>query len=166
MADITREISNGCVIVDDNIVTGGGPFTLATSDTPSHRRVGVYSPSQNVITRVNTINPCAAVGTAAATSVVACGNAASGAFSCATNASTPGGTGLCTINTSQVSATNQIQLTQVSNEGAHLGVTCNTAPANMFGAWVSGRSAGVSFTVTMPAFTVNPLCFTFHIENN
>jgi len=43
MIDVTREISSGCVIVDDNVLDSAGhAFTLSTTDTPSHRRVPFY----------------------------------------------------------------------------------------------------------------------------
>ena len=117
---------------------------------------------------------CASVGSAANPSVVNCQSGAAplgfagGAFSCATNAS--GGT--CVVDTARVCAdsggcTNSLQaistifVSQVSDEGGILGVTCNTTPTS---AMVSARSDGVSFTITLGTFAVNPLCFNFEIN--
>jgi hypothetical protein len=114
-------------------------------------------------------NRCAAKGTAANPSVVSCGANAGGAFSCATNAS--GAT--CVVNTTAVclnsangclaalTTDSTIFVSQVSDEGSLLGVTCNTTP---IAALVSSRVSNVSFTLTLGVFTVNPLCFNFTIE--
>jgi hypothetical protein len=110
---------------------------------------------------------CAAVGTSANPSVVACGAFAGGAFSCATAAS--GGT--CVVDATSVcvaagciaglTTTSTIFVSQVTDEGSILGVTCNTSPVT---AMVSARSNGVSFTVTLGTFTTNPVCFNFAVE--
>ncbi len=160
MGDITREISSGCVIVDDNIISNNTAFSLNTTDTPSHRRVGVYTGlSQNVIAKVNTINACAAVGTAASPSAVACGAASSGSFSCDVAASAA----TCVVSTTQVTANSQIIISQTAGESAKLSVTCNSAVTT--GAYVSARSAGSSFTVHLPTFTTNPECFEYQLLN-
>lgn len=110
----------------------------------------------------NSLNVCASKGTAASPSVAACGSAASGAFSCATNAT--GAT--CVVNTTAVTANSQIDVTEDDGLGTLLGVTCNIAtavlPANHV---IASRSAGVSFTINLGTVTTNPACISYTITN-
>lgn len=74
--DITREISNGCTIQDDNVNQASGGRTLGTGDTPSHRRVPFYTPSQGqkvtlaLATAAIGAHTCAAAQTATLTGVL------------------------------------------------------------------------------------------------
>jgi hypothetical protein len=109
--------------------------------------------------KYNTATNCGANGTAANPSVVSCGSAGAGSFSCATNASA----GTCTVNDSAVTANSNIILTPVAYTGTRLAVTCNTVV--LTGAYVSAISTGTSFTVQLPTFVTNPECFTYQILN-
>jgi hypothetical protein len=104
---------------------------------------------------------CAGVGTAANPSVVTCSAAPAGAFSCSTSAS--GGT--CVVDTTAVTANSEIIVTQVSDEGTRLTVTCNTTILTLSHPLVSAKSSGTSFTVTLPTFATNPICFDYVITN-
>lgn len=112
-----------------------------------------------------TTTNCAANGTAASPSVASCAAAPAGAFSCATNAS--GGT--CTVNTTAVTATSQIFVTLVQDEGTRLSVTCNTGLVGTLTvfptALVATKTAGVGFTISAPTFITNPTCFDYFIIN-
>lgn len=105
---------------------------------------------------------CAAIGTAANPSAVACASAPSGSFSCATNAS--GGT--CVISTSAVTANSQIFITQRSDTttGTRLGVTCNTGLTTAIPE-ITAVTAGTSFTINLGTITTNPECFSYQIIN-
>jgi hypothetical protein len=111
-----------------------------------------------------TLGNCKAVGTAASPSVAACGSAAAGHFSCATNAT--GAT--CTINTTAVTATSTIivQESDVTAVGTLLGVTCNTSttviPTSRF---LASQTAGTGFTINLGTITTNPACFNYWIIN-
>lgn len=108
-----------------------------------------------------TTTNCGAVGTSANPSLVACGAAAAGAFSCATTAST----GTCVVADTAVTAASEIFVNQVVSEGTRLSVTCNTGGVLPAGPLLLSKSAGVGFTVTLGTVTVNPGCFEFHIMN-
>ena len=67
------------------------------------------------------------------------------------------------VNTTAVTANSQILLTFDSSLGTKLGVTCNTTYVN---AYVTARTAGTSFTITVAsAPTTNPACFSYTILN-
>lgn len=107
---------------------------------------------------------CSAVGTAASPSVAACGSAASGQFSCATNAT--GAT--CTVSTTAVTASSEIiiQESDTTVTGTRLGVTCNTGtnvlPASRL---LASSIAATSFTINLGTVTTNPACFSYWIVN-
>lgn len=86
-----------------------------------------------------------------------CGSATSGAVVIAASATT------VVVNTNQVTANSQIQVTPDSSLGTRLSVTCNTTiPVTS----VSARTAGTSFTITAAsAPTTNPLCLNFTVIN-
>jgi hypothetical protein len=68
-----------------------------------------------------------------------------------------------TVSTHAVTASSQIQLTFDSSLGPLLGVTCNTTPVQPT---VSARTAGTSFTITVPSAPArNPACFTYAVFN-
>ena len=112
----------------------------------------------------DTFSPCAAVGSAASPSLVACGAATAGLFSCATNAS--GAT--CVISTTAVTATSLVfvQEADTAAAGTALGVTCNTSttvvPTSRLLATVT---ASTSFTINLGTVTTNPGCFQYFIVN-
>lgn len=86
-----------------------------------------------------------------------CGSSSAGSVALAA-----GGTTL-TVNTSAVTANSQIIILNDDSLGTRLGVTCNTTINN---AWVSSRTAGTSFQITVAAAPVtNPECFSFTILN-
>lgn len=109
-----------------------------------------------------TTTNCGVVGTAASPSVAACGAAASGSFSCATNAT--GAT--CVVNTTAVTANSQIDIIEDDSIGTRLSVTCNTGtavlPANHV---IASKVAGTSFTINLGTVTTNPACFDYTIVN-
>jgi len=109
-----------------------------------------------------TATKCAAAGSAANPSLVACSAAPAGFFSCATNAST----GTCVVSTTAVTANSVIQIQPDSTLGTALSVTCNTtADSALTAPRVSARSAGTSFTITLGTFSTNPVCFSYIVIN-
>jgi hypothetical protein len=114
--------------------------------------------------REATMSNCAAVGTGANPSLVACGSASAGQFSCATAAT--GGT--CTVATTAVTANSEIlvQESDTTLTGTRLSVTCNTSttviPTSRF---LASSIAGTSFTINLGTVTTNPACFSYRIIN-
>jgi hypothetical protein len=105
---------------------------------------------------------CAGVGTAANPSVVTCGAAPAGMFSCATAATT----GTCVVDTTAVTANSVIQIVQDAADGTPLSVTCNTANVESTTKPVLlSKSAGTSFTINLGTVTTNPGCFEYTIIN-
>lgn len=108
---------------------------------------------------------CKATGTGANPSVASCAAAASGVFSCATNASA----GTCQVNTTVVTANSQIIVVESADPADATriggGITCNVLPTVFPGILLKSRVAGTSFTINAPTFTVNPTCFEYHIVN-
>jgi hypothetical protein len=136
----------GVTIDGSQNATAAAAFTATTS---------VTSPLYKTTTN------CAAVGTAASPSLVACSAASSGAFSCATNASAA----TCVISTTAVTANSRIFVQESAAEGTNLSVTCNTAPTVTPAILLASKSAATSFTINMPTITVNPACFVYWIVN-
>lgn len=105
---------------------------------------------------------CAAAGSAANPSIVACGSANSGAFSC--DPAATGGT--CQVNTTAVTANSRIFVQQSDAEGANLGVTCNTAiTISATAPLLASKTAGSNFVINLGTVTANPGCFVFWIVN-
>jgi len=110
-----------------------------------------------------TITNCAAVGSAASPSVAACGAAPAGTVSCATNA-----TATCTVNTSAVTASSQIFISQREDTttGTRLGVTCNVTPSVIIADEnITAVVAGTSFSFSLTQPVTNPDCFSYFIVN-
>lgn len=112
-------------------------------------------------TLATTTTNCAAVGTSAAPSLVACAAAPAGAFSCAVTASA----GTCVVSDTAVTANSDIIVQEGSYLGTRLGVTCNTTPSSVPTITVASIVAGTSFTINVPTITTNPACYTFTIAN-
>ena len=108
-----------------------------------------------------TISNCAASGTAANPSVVACAAAAAGIVYCDIAASA----GTCTVNTSAVTTNSEISIQPSGADGTLLSKTCNTAPSVVPFALLGAKSNGVSFTINMPTGTTNGFCFEYTITN-
>jgi hypothetical protein len=122
----------------------------------------VSSSGQVTSPHYNTGTACAANGSAANPSAVACSAASAGLFSCATNAST----GTCVISTTAVNANSIIQVQPDSSLGTALSVTCNTtADSGLTVPRISARTASTSFTIQLGTFTTNPECFSYVIIN-
>ena len=67
------------------------------------------------------------------------------------------------VSTTAVTANSQIFVQYDSSLGTRLGVTCNTTPALPA---VTARTAGTSFTITVPAAPVtDPACYSYFIVN-
>lgn len=102
---------------------------------------------------------CIAAGSAASPSIVACGSATKGSFSCAPNAT--GAT--CTVQTTAVTGTNQIFI-QPSTAETIPAVTCNaSADTSLAVPRLTSRVVGTSFTITLGTFATNPMCFEYTI---
>jgi|GEM_PF-3847169 len=113
--NVTREISNGCVIVDDNVLSSSNsPFTLATSDTPSHRRVAVYTGGQ-IFSRDNVIAPTIAANGCGGTLAAISNDNGNGAFTIDVGA-TP--TAACTITLPQATSGWNCQATDLAPTSA------------------------------------------------
>jgi hypothetical protein len=92
-----------------------------------------------------------------AASPAVCGSNIDGFVTIAASAST------VVVNTTAVTAKSTVSLTFDVTQGANLGVTCNTAAQQPY---VSARTAGKSFTISVPsAFATNPGCIGFHLKN-
>lgn len=75
----------------------------------------------------------------------------------------PAGSSSIVVDTTSLTANSEIQLTFDSTQGSNLGVTCNTTPQQPY---ISARTAGISFTISVPSnFFTNPGCIGFHIKN-
>ena len=129
---------------------------VATGSLPAGNTTGSVSGY-----KFETLTQCAANGTAASPSVVSCSAAAAGSFSCATNAS--GAT--CTVNTTAVTAASQIFVTLTSAKGSLLSVTCNTSVTLLPAIPIASQTAGTGFTVNLPTYTSNPVCYDYFISN-
>lgn len=136
------------------VAVGAANNPVADMDVNNDVLAAVYK------TRTN----CAAAGTSASPSVVSCGSAAAGHFSCATNAT--GAT--CTVNTTAVGTNSEIfiQESDTSATGTLLGVTCNTStnvlPASHL---LASQTNGTGFTINLGTVTTNPACFSYHVVN-
>ena len=132
-------------------VTGSTPITTSGSWTLSIPNPFVAPGTFEATTSITsplyiTKTKCAAAGTAASPSAVACSAAPSGSFSCATNASTA----TCVVATTAVSASSAIFVQPDSSLSTLLSVTCNTtADTGLVAPRVSARSAATSFTITL-----------------
>jgi hypothetical protein len=113
------------------------------------------------MTNATTATNCVAVGTAANPSLVACGSAQTGAFSCSVSAST----GTCVVSSTAVTANSEIFITPNTSESTRLGVTCNAAPTLVPTIQLISKSAGASFTITVPTISTNPACYDYTIVN-
>ena len=131
---------------------GQGGLSMGTL-TLSPLQGGMGSP------RYGTSTVCQAVGTSANPSLVACGSANSGSFSCATNAST----GTCVVAVSSVQTPSVIIVAPSAAEGGNLGVTCNTAPTGIPTITLASKTANVGFTINLGTIAVNPECFVYWI---
>jgi len=75
----------------------------------------------------------------------------------------PAGSSSIVVDDSMVTSKSNISLTFDSTQGSNLGVTCNTTAQPPY---ISARTAGTSFTISVPGnFTTNPGCIGFHIKN-
>jgi len=134
----------------------GGTLNLGTNVTVTS--TGLSAPTYS------TLANCAANGTAANPSVISCGAASAGMFSCSARAST----GTCVVDTTAVTANSEIVITQDAADGrsSQLNVTCNTR--NVLSATapiLASKSAGTSFTINLGTVTTNPACFEYTITN-
>jgi hypothetical protein len=86
-----------------------------------------------------------------------CGNNINGFVAIASGSSS------VVVDTTLVTANSEISLTFDATQGTNLGVTCNTTAQQPY---ISARTAGTSFTISVPTnFSTNPGCIGFHIKN-
>jgi len=137
--------------------TGNNCFTLASGLIST---TGSGNPAFQANSYQSKTN-CSGVGTAANPSVASCTSAVFGSVSCSTASG-----GNCQVNTTAVSASSQILVTQTANTttGTRLGVTCNTTRSTLTPI-VTASTAGTSFTFTITAPTTNPACFDYLVFN-
>ena len=146
--------------------TGTGQYNIVCMNDTGLAGDGTTAPTFNNTGAVQayelqSLTNCAANGSAANPSLVACGSASAGAFSCSVTAST----GTCVVSTTAVTANSEIFITPTAAESTRLSVTCNTAPTLVPTITLLSKSAGVSFTLTMPTIAVNPSCYDYLIVN-
>jgi hypothetical protein len=109
-----------------------------------------------------TATNCAAAGSAANPSLVACSAAPSGAFSCSVSAST----GTCSVASTAVTANSRIFVQPSVSEGANLSVTCNTSSdVGLTGPRLLSKTAATGFIINLGTFATNPVCFDFWVVN-
>lgn len=105
-----------------------------------------------VVSSYGTLSNCSSSSAPAA-----CGSAAAGSVVIA-----PGSSNVV-VNTTEVTADSQINLTFDSSIGTKLRVTCNATTQQPY---VSARVAGKSFTISVPnRFATNPGCVSYSITN-
>lgn len=185
--------ANSSNIVSGSFVTGCGgnfaeqsaPSGIASSDllwgdSSAHRlktnpnnggatTLAEFTDNLGVFANGGTITPalyatatnCSVAGSAASPSLVACSAAPSGAFSCATDAS--GAT--CVVSTTAVTANSDIHITPTASASTRLSVTCNTTVDAPTAPRIASISTGVSFTINLGTFSVNPECYFYDIVN-
>lgn len=153
--------------------TGGKPFwlsgsgsTLVTTLTGNNATSTEVVPVGNAVSYAtySTDVQCLSNGSNANPSVVSCGSAAGGLFSCSTSATT----GTCQVNDSAVTANSSISITQNQADGgaSQLNVTCNTTNVlNTSKPLLVSKTASVGFTINLGTVTSNPACFEFSIVN-
>jgi hypothetical protein len=123
-------------------------------------RIGYFGTAVNSAT-FRTATSCAASGTAANPSVVACSAAAAGIVYCDVAASA----GTCTINTTAVTTNSSISITPSTADGTLLSKTCNTAPSVMPAILLAAKVNATSFTLNMPTGITNGFCFEYSLVN-
>lgn len=102
-------------------------------------------------------NPIGTIGCNSSTSPSVCGANPRGTVALAAGVTT------LTVNTSAVTANSIISVTNDDSLGGRLGVTCNTTINTI---WVSARTPGTSFQITVSAAPVtNPECISYTILN-
>ncbi len=105
-----------------------------------------------VVSSYGTLSNCSS-----SASPAACGSAVAGSVVIAKGSSN------VIVDTTAVSANSQITLTFDSSLGTKLRVTCNNTAQQPY---VSARTAGTSFTISVPGnFTTNPGCISYSITN-
>jgi hypothetical protein len=118
---------------------------------PANLRLNADQSNVRVLALSTTTNCADSAGAAA------CGSAAAGAFVVDAAAST------VVVSTTAVTANSEIFVQYDSSLGTRLGITCNTTVALPA---VTARTAGASFTVTVPVGPItNPACYTYHVVN-
>jgi hypothetical protein len=140
-------------------ITYNGSTSGSCASVASANAGSVTWPCGGNFTAYNSGTNCGAVGSAANPSLVACASAAAGSFSASVSASA----GTAVVSDTRVTANSEVVLVEDPSESTRLSVTCNTAV--LTGAFVSAKSAGTSFTVTLPTFAANPMCFSFWVVN-
>ncbi len=154
-------VTSAASLTSTALMTGAGsqasqtPSATSTLDASGNMSLAGKHTSVTYATATN----CAATGTSANPSVVSCSAAASGAFACATNAST----GTCQVNTTAVNTASRIfiQPTAAAN-----GLTCNAvSDTGLTGPRLLSQSNGASFTITLGTFATTALCFNYWIVN-
>jgi parallel beta-helix repeat protein len=154
-------------------------------DTVASKLAGVFDASDNFEVGYSGVLPTTfparfCVGTTCQFKVDGSGNTTAPTYNTSTNCSSSASPAVCAasasgrvvvaaaattvvVNTTAVTANSEIQLTFDSSLGTALSVTCNTTPVQPT---VSARTAGTSFTITVPsAPTTNPACFSYSIRN-
>lgn len=87
-----------------------------------------------------------------------CGSASAGHFAIAA------ATTSVVVNTTAITANSQVFVTENSDMGSRIAVTCNTTLGRSY--VVTARTAGTSFTITTSAAPVtDPACLAYHIVN-
>lgn len=163
---VTAILLSSSSIIANNTVpkSGSGSQSFYTASSIVDNGTTVTTTEPVNAGTYQTATNCKANGTAANPSIAACGSAASGMFSCATNAST----GTCTVNTTRVTANSEIAITQNAADGgaSQLNVTCNTG--NVLSATapiLAAKVAATSFTINLGTVATNPACFEYIIVN-
>ena len=165
------QLLNGTVLMQSGVGKGND----SQQEPDGWYSSGVLTSDQHALS-----TRCEAVGTAANPSVVNCNGSGTGAGCRGTLVSCGGGAfscdvaasgGTCVVDDSLVctllTCTNSlvtvstIFVSQVADESARLGVTCNSSPVSFM---VSSRVNSTSFTITLGSFTTNPVCFDFEIN--
>lgn len=136
----------------------GDQSTNTASRNPDGWAIFDSANSKWQVGRLSSVTNCAANGSAANPSVVTCGAATAGAFTCATNAST----GTCTVNTTSITANSEVFIQPTA---ASAGLTCNATADAPTGPRFASLSAGTSFTINLGSFTTTAECFKYWIVN-
>lgn len=150
------------------ILTGGQFYTV--NERQSDTSVEPIQSSKDYLISVRAITNTVPFNTSSLGSVTncsssaspaVCGSAMAGSFVIAASASS------VVVDTTAITANSQVLIQADDSLGTKLGVKCNTTASLLAAApWVSARSAGTSFTVTISAApSTNPECFNYEVIN-
>jgi hypothetical protein len=159
---IVATVATGVASLVDTCGTTPGAAPAAVGLTGTESIAGNLTVSGTITgSLTGTATNCAATGSAANPSLVACSAAEAGQFSCSVSAST----GTCKVSTSAVLGTADEIFVQPSAAATISSVTCNTsADTGLTAPRLASQAAGY-FIINLGTFSINPVCFNYWVVN-